>query len=107
MARTVQLAGPLTLMAGLLAIAAWHAPQASASAMLGERLVCRVFPMDLKEQANGQSTGFDTADTTHPIGTWLQEMSDAGWTLASVQLAVGQKPTGFPTGFQQVCVHPR
>lgn len=80
---------------------------AVASDELGERVVCRIFPVELREGADPASTGFDTADTSQPIGAWVHEMTERGWRLATVQLAVGQKPTGFPIGYQQVCVSPR
>jgi len=84
-------------------------PYGVAAADIGERLVCRTFEVELRggPAAAEGARGFDTADTAHPIGAWLHEMGERGWRLASVQLAVGQKPTGFPQGYQQVCVTPR
>ena len=68
----------------------------------GPRLVCKVFEADLTDEA-----GFDSSDAGHPIGAWVTEMEARGWGLHQVQLAVGQKHTGFPQGYQQVCVTPR
>jgi hypothetical protein len=100
------LAGVL-LLAGLAGTAVAAGPFHAGGSALGERLVCRTFPVELREGADELSSGFDTADATHPIGAWVQDMSERGWQLASVQLAVGQKPTGFPIGYQQVCITPQ
>ncbi len=95
------------LIVGAAGTAVAAGPFHSSASDIGDRLVCRTFSVELREGADELSTGFDTADTAHPIGAWVQEMSERGWRIASVQLAVGQKPTGFPTGYQQVCVTPR
>jgi hypothetical protein len=99
-------AGAGALLAGT---AVASGPYGIARDDIGERLVCRTFEVDLRDGpgTEGATRGFDTADTAQPIGAWVHEMAERGWRLASVQLTVGQKPTGFPQGYQQVCVTPR
>lgn len=62
-------------------------------------LQCRVFPVVLE----GDVT-IETSDATTEIGQWIA--SQDGWVLYSMDFEVGQKSTGFPQGFSQVCLHP-
>ncbi len=63
------------------------------------RLRCHLFshPLDVRIE-------IDTHDATTEIGQWVGEAAEVGWTLHSVQLAVGQKPTGYMQGFHEVCL---
>lgn len=87
----------------VVALCAWFALDAGASPADadGRRLRCRTFPVAL------DGDGFDTDDGSQPIGAWVLQEERQGWSLHSVQLAVGQKTTGYPQGFQQVCLSPR
>jgi len=99
--RTIGLAATATLFglgAGLLA----SAPLAEASPDTHSRLLCRVFPVELENDE-----GWDSDDPQHPIGAWIHRMDERGWALATVDLTVGQKRTGYPQGYQQVCLSPR
>ena len=79
-------------------VAAARAERADAA----PRWLCRVFPVALEGDA-----GWDSADPSHPIGAWVAEMGAQGWAIASVELTAAQKPTGYPQGYQQVCLAPR
>jgi len=60
-------------------------------------LRCRVFPVLL----DGDST-FETGDATTEVGQWIEAQD--GWLFHSADFEVGQKSTGFPQGFSQVCL---
>ncbi len=67
----------------------------------GGRLICRVFETDVRSP-----TTLDTSDGTTEVGQWVQEQLGDGLALYSVDFEVGQKPTGYPQGYVQVCVYP-
>lgn len=75
---------------------------ATATTTASPRLACRVFLVDV-------SLGYDleTSDRTTEIGQWVGEQEDAGWLLYGVDFEVGQKATGYPQGYVQVCTYPK
>lgn len=62
-----------------------------------ESVRCRRFTADLEK--NPQT---DTADRTTEIGRWVGDQ--AGYRVESVDFEIGQKPTGYPQGWVQVCL---
>jgi len=74
------------------------APDIDAS---GGRLVCRLFLVDVASDGD-----IDTADRTTEVGQWVGTHVDAGMMLHGVDFEVGQKSTGYPQGYLQVCVYP-
>lgn len=64
------------------------------------RLRCRAFPVPLDAEV-------DTRDAATPLGQWVIGLEDQGWEVSSVDLAVGQKPTGFAQAYSHVCLAPR
>ena len=62
-------------------------------------LKCRVF-----ETAVNSGQAFETADGTTEVGQWIN--AEEGWVLHSVDFEVTQKHTGFPIGFNQICLRP-
>lgn len=67
----------------------------------GGRLVCRLFLVDVTDSGR-----MDTADRTTEVGQWVGEQVDSGLVLHGVDFEVGQKPTGYPQGYLNVCVYP-
>jgi hypothetical protein len=67
----------------------------------GPRLVCQVFAVDVRHP-----TPLDTADGTTEVGQWVAARAAEGLVLYAVDFEVGQKPTGYPQGYVQVCVYP-
>lgn len=63
------------------------------------RLKCRTFPTEIGAEV-------DTRDPGSPLGEWVVALEDRGWEVASIQWDVGQKVTGFPQGYTQVCLSP-
>ncbi len=66
-----------------------------------ERLLCRIFLIDV---ARGQVV--ETGDRTTEVGQWVGEQEEEGWRLFGVDFEVGQKATGYPQGYVQVCLQP-
>lgn len=62
-------------------------------------LLCRAFSAPVESGAR-----IETSDKTSEAGQWVASETEKGWRVHSVQLALGQKPTGFPAGFAQVCL---
>lgn len=63
-------------------------------------LRCRLFPVaDLDRDRE-----INTADRSSEVGQWVAAREAEGWRLASADFEVGQKSTGYPLAFQQVCV---
>jgi hypothetical protein len=62
------------------------------------QLKCRIFPVLLDSDVT-----FESANGTTDAGQWIAAQD--GWALHSVDFEVGQKSTGFPRGFRQVCLH--
>lgn len=60
---------------------------------------CRVFAVELVPG------GFDIdlADRTTEIGRWVRERADEGGNVTEVDFEVGQKSTGYPQGWVQIC----
>jgi len=92
----------LTVLAVGVFSAVGRSPAQAAPGEPAPRLVCRVFPATLTDDA-----GWDSDDDGHPVGAWVRSMGERGWGIASVDLAVGQKRTGYAQGYQQVCLSPR
>jgi len=74
---------------------------APAAAAAKPRLKCHVFLVDVADP-----TTTETEDRTTEIGQWVGEQEDAGWLLYGVDFEVGQKSTGYPQGYEQVCMYP-
>ena len=64
-------------------------------------LRCRVFHVDSESGAT-----WETTDRTVEVGQWVGEQEDGGWRLHDVDFEMGQKATGYPQGYVQVCVRP-
>ncbi|MEZ4241400.1 MAG: hypothetical protein R3F59_35660 [Myxococcota bacterium] len=79
------------------AVGAWAAGEADPAPLL--RLKCRTFPTDIGAEV-------DTRDPQSAVGQWVTGLEDQGWEVANVQWDVGQKATGFPQGYTQVCLVP-
>ena len=62
-------------------------------------LLCRLFDTGV---ASGSM--IESADRTTEVGQWVGEQQDDGWRLFSVDFEVGQKATGYPQGYLQVCL---
>jgi hypothetical protein len=62
-------------------------------------LLCKLFETDVQ-----QGMMVETSDRTTEVGQWVGEQEDAGWRLQSVDFEIGQKPTGYPQGYVQVCL---
>ncbi len=62
-------------------------------------LTCRVFALDLR-----QPSPIETQDRTSEIGQWVGELEDRGHILHGLDFEIGQKSTGYPQGYVQVCV---
>jgi hypothetical protein len=62
-------------------------------------LLCKLFETDVQ-----QGSLLETSDRTTEVGQWVGEQEDAGWRFHSVDFEVGQKPTGYPQGYLQVCL---
>jgi hypothetical protein len=75
---------------------------APAQSAPSHRLLCRSFAAEL-----GSDVATDTADTSHPLGQWVTSMVDRGWQIHTMELAIGQKQTGYAQGFHHVCLRPR
>lgn len=45
-----------------------------------------------------------TADRSSEVGQWVAAREAEGWALQGVDLEIGQKPTGYPVGYQNVCM---
>ncbi len=62
------------------------------------RVLCRLFTV--RTEAGWT---VDTSDRTTEIGQWLGEMEESGWVLQGMDFEIGQKPTGYPQAWVQVC----
>jgi hypothetical protein len=62
---------------------------------------CHVFKIDTEAAVT-----WETTDRTTEIGQWVGEQEDAGWALHHVDFEVGQKATGYPQGYVQICMQP-
>lgn len=65
------------------------------------RLVCRLFPVALDKPDT-----LNTADPTTEAGQWASAQAKSGLQFYSVDFEIGQKGTGYPEGFVQVCLYP-
>lgn len=75
-------------------------PGPAASPLPGPvRLRCRTFATALDAE-------IDTRDSETDLGRWVVALEDQGWQVTSVDLEIGQKPTGFAQAWTQVCVAP-
>ena len=61
---------------------------------------CAVFAVDVSRRSV-----VETSDPTTEVGQWIEDQE--GWVLASMDFEVGQKPTGYPAGWVQVCLEPQ
>jgi hypothetical protein len=66
------------------------------------RLLCKMFTVPL----DGAGSMFETNDLNTEIGRWIQSEEDL-YDLFSIDFEVGQKATGYPQGYAQVCLSPR
>ena len=65
------------------------------------RWSCRIFPGDPDKDRL-----LRTDDGTTEVGQWVREQETAGWRVVSVDFEVGQKATGYPQAWTQVCMSP-
>lgn len=85
------------LVFGLTREVAW-AEEPSSATEIGEQ-ICRTFKVDLDT-----STLIETGSRTNEIGQWVMAQQPDGWRLKQTDLAVGQRPTGYPQGYLLVCL---
>lgn len=99
---TVSIAGAVAFVAGWLAHdavpVARAQDEAPADATSPARL-CRTFSVDLDKPR-----AIETEDRTSEVGQWVAEQS--GWAVHDIDFEVGQKATGYPQGWVQVCLAP-
>ncbi len=62
-------------------------------------LRCRLFEAPLET-----SMVFDTSDANSQVGQWVKDQASRGWQVHSVQFSIGQKPTGYPVAYRQLCL---
>jgi hypothetical protein len=100
---TVVLAVVCALQAGILLGRDGIASTAIAQEPAAPRfaLECRSFAVDPAKDPLVQ-----TSDKTTEIGKWVSDREAEGWTLYSLDFEIGQKPTGYPQGWLQVCTAP-
>jgi hypothetical protein len=61
---------------------------------------CRLFPLaDVEKDRE-----LNTEDRSSEVGQWVTAREAEGWTVAGVDFEIGQKSTGYPQGWQQVCM---
>lgn len=90
----------LTLVIALkIALIAGGSQVSRAESEHGERLKCRAFPTE-------PSAEIDTRDPESDLGRWVLDHEDRGWRVHGVQWDIGQKPTGYPQGWVQICLTP-
>ncbi len=81
------------------------APLLSTPAQAGtvprRQLTCRHFAVELECEEGGQ---FETGDATSPIGKWVSSREATGWRVATTDLEIGQKATGYMHAWTQVCL---
>ncbi len=61
---------------------------------------CRIFPTEPDDTV-------DTWDRSTELGQWTLAQQESGWRVDSIDMAVGQKPTGFVQTYTQICLVPR
>lgn len=64
---------------------------------------CRLFALDDVEKDRELSTD----DRSTEVGQWVAAREGEGWTLVGIDFEIGQKATGYPQAWQQVCVGKR
>ena len=90
---------PWIVGAALVSAVTFGVARAGETRGAGARLKCRTFPTAIGAE-------IDTRDPGSELGTWVLALEDRGWEVASVDWDVGQKATGFPQGYTQVCLTP-
>ena len=105
MGRITAAGGAAFAAAGVFAVGAvglaWADPGASdeIGAVAQVRYKCRAFPTALDAEV-------DTRDASTSLGTWVLDLEDRGWQVATVDWVVGQKVTGFQQSYTHVCMEP-
>jgi len=87
----------LTLVIALGVGLAWAAEPATEHAP--KRLRCKSF-------ASEPGAEVDTRDASTDLGRWVLALEDQGWEVATLELEVGPKPTGYAQAWTHVCVTP-
>ena len=64
-------------------------------------LRCHIFKIDTESGPTWESM-----DHTTEIGQWVGAQEAEGWQVDDVDFEVGQKATGYPQGYVQICVRP-
>lgn len=84
----------------ILSVAALFSVGLASSAHADEpALRCRLFEAPLET-----SMVFDTSDANSQAGQWVKDQASRGWQVHSVQFSIGQKPTGYPVAYRQLCL---
>ena len=64
---------------------------------------CRLFALaDLEKDRE-----LNTDDRSSEVGQWVFARESEGWRLVGVDVEIGQKSTGYPQAWQQVCMEKR
>lgn len=81
---------------GVRALAQEPPPAAAAHAVQK----CRLFTLaDLEKDRD-----LNTEDRSTEIGQWVTAREAEGWRLVGIDFEIGQKSTGYPQAWQQVCL---
>ena len=78
----------------------WSTAQAKDGVVALAAHRCAVFTVEVSRRSV-----IETSDPTTEVGQWIEDQE--GWGLASIDFEVGQKPTGYPSGWVQVCLSPQ
>ena len=60
---------------------------------------CRAFMVPVAEPE------LDTTDLHTEAGKWTADREAEGWVLFNIDFEMGQKPTGYPTAWWQICLY--
>lgn len=87
------------LFALSLACAASPAVAEDPPAHASPPLRCRAFQVD------PAAPELDTTDTNTDAGRWTSDRESEGWVLFNVDFELGQKATGYPSAWWEVCLY--
>jgi hypothetical protein len=90
-------------------LSGWLAPDAraedpytteSTAAPYPGRLLCKTFAVDPDDSS------MELPSDSSAAGRWARDQGER-WQIYTVDLEIGQKPTGYPQQWMQVCLYPR
>ncbi len=62
-------------------------------------MLCKAFEVD------AAAPEVDTSNVKSPLGDWVSDREGEGWVMYGVDLELGQKATGYPQAWVQVCLY--